>query len=172
MARRSKVEGVTRLRKKLRRVDPAITSGIRDILKQNLDAMATTERGLVPVDTGEMRNSIQVLVSKDGMTGIVGPGARAAEIVRKASGSEFSLVRNRGKRRGSYIKLRTGNKKLLMQFYKAYWLNFGTKGSAKRNIPAQSPLKFVEQTWAIHKPGLSQSMRAEINSALKVIANG
>lgn len=172
MARRSRIEGVTTLRRKLRRVDPAITAGLRDIMKQNLEAMAATERSLVPVDTGDMRDSIQLMVSRDGMSGIVGPGARAAEIVRRASGSEFSLVRNRGKRRGERIRLRGMNKRLLMQFYKAYWLNFGTKGAPSRNILPQSPLKFVEKTWAIHQRSLGQSVRAEINRSLRIIANG
>jgi len=172
VARRSRVEGVTQLRRQLRRVDPAVTLEIRGTLLQALSAIAATERALMPADTGAMRDSIQLQISRDGLTGIVGPAARAAEIVRRKTGSEFGRIIAKGKRKGQKFTLRKANKKLLMQFYKAYWLNYGTKGTPRRNILPQSALHFVEAAWQANQNRLHSNMTGAVNRALVRISHG
>jgi hypothetical protein len=169
---RSRVEGVTQLRRKLRRVDPAVTQELRGVLLNGLSSIAATEVALMPVDTGEMRNSVELQIARDGLTGVVGPAAKAAEIVRKRTGSTFGRVIATGKSKGKGLTLRISNKRKLMQYYKAYWLNFGTKGSAKRNIPAQPALNFVQKAYDANRSRLAERARSAVNNALRRAAGG
>ena len=81
MARRSRVEGPNRLRRKLRKIEPDITQQLRNVIRDGASRIAWTAAAFVPVDTGELRASIETKVSSDGMTAIIGPGAKAAEIL-------------------------------------------------------------------------------------------
>lgn len=172
MARRSKVDGVTKLRRKLRRIDPEITAELRDELAVGLNMIAQSAWAMAPVDTGEMRDSIQVQISRDGLSGVVGPAAKAAEIVRRRTGSAFGRTVRRGKAAGKALKLRAGNKKLLMQFYKAYWIEFGTKGNAKLNIPMQPARPFMGPAFTLNRSRIAARVQASIKGILEKVSRG
>lgn len=172
MARRSRVEGVTALRRKLRRVDPSITTELRNAVRDGANMIARTAATLAPMDTGELRLSIETNVSRDGMTAIVGPGARAAEILRVRTGSQFGRVVAKGKNRGRKVNLSRMNKRLLMSFYKGYWAEFGTKGNPKRNIPPQPARPFMGPAYDINKGAIRSRTQRDINRILARASSG
>jgi HK97 gp10 family phage protein len=172
VARRSRVEGPNALRRKLRRVEPAITKSLRSAIQDGANRIAHTAAALAPADTGELRMSIQTKVSSDGLTAIIGPGARAAEILRSKTGSSFGTKSKRGKSAGKKVSLSRLNKRLLMSFYKAYWIEYGTKGAPKRNIPPQPARPFMTPAFDINKSYISNKVKAAINSILEQASNG
>lgn len=172
MARRSRVEGPNQLRRKLRRIDPEITKSLRDALARAASAIEAAATQLVPVDTGDLAGSIEHKISADGLTAVIGPGARAAEIIRSKTGSQFGRFAKAGKRKGQKVNMRGANKKLLMMFYRGYWVEFGTKGSAKHNIPPQSPRPFMRPAFDINKGRAKSEIAARINQVLKTVSAG
>ena len=166
MARRSKVEGVSALRKKLRRIDPEIKKEIADVVIEGLEAIRRDAQALVPVDTGELRDSIEVQFSKrDGVSGLVGPGAKAAEIVRRKSDSKTAFG-------GWKYRLSKKNKAKLYQFFKGYWIEFGTKGNAKKNIPPQSARPFMAPAYLANREWIRQKARIAVDNVLRKVAGG
>lgn len=172
MARRSRVTGVNSLRRKLRRVDPEITQRLRNVVRASLDAIQRDAQSLAPRDRGDLADSIEVLMSRDGLTGVVGPGVRAAERVRKQTGSEFGRTIQRGRRAGEKVSLSRRNKEALMQFYKGYWSEFGTKGSAEQGIPPQRPTPFMTPAFDMNENRTRRAVQAAINAALRRAASG
>ena len=160
---RSRISGAARLRRKLRRVEPAILRGIQDPLRDGLNSVGRDARSLAPVRDGDLRASIDVSLSRDKLAGVVGPGAKAAEIVRRRTGSAF---------KGSEVRMRKINKKLLMQFYKGYWLEFGTKGAPKRNVPPLTPRPFMRPAWDMNERRIKAAIRQGVNNALRQAASG
>lgn len=190
MARRSRVEGTTALRKKLRRIDPAIKQEIADVVIEGLEAIKRDAQAMVPVDTGDLRNSIEVQFSKrDGVSGLVGPGAKAAEIVRRKSDSKTSFG-------GWKYRLSKKNKAALWQFFKGYWVEFGTKGGeikgrgtrrGKRvviaigddvrsvqsvKIPAQPARPFMAPAYLKNREWIREKARVAVDQVLVRIARG
>jgi hypothetical protein len=166
MARRSRVEGTTALRKKLRRIDPAIKQEIADVVIAGLEAIKRDAQAMVPVDTGDLRNSIEVQFSKrDGVSGLVGPGAKAAEIVRRKSDSKTSFG-------GWKYRLSKKNKAALYEFFKGYWIEFGTKGNAKKNIPAQPARPFMAPAYLKNRAWIAEKARIAVDKVLVRIASG
>ena len=166
MRRRSRVQGVNTLRKKLRRIDPGIRQEISDVVIEALGAIKRDAQSMVPVDTGALRDSIEIKFSKrDGVSGLVGPGAGAAEIVRSKSKGKSAWGAHR-------YKLQRGNKAKLREFYKGYWIEFGTKGSAKKNIPAQPARPFMAPSFLVNRDRILKQCRAAIDNVLRRVATG
>jgi len=172
VARRSRVEGPNRLRRKLRKIEPDITQQLRNVIRDGANRIAWTAAAFVPVDTGELRASIETKVSSDGMTAIIGPGAKAAEILRTRTGSEFGRFVRKGKNRGKKVNLSKMNKRLLMNFYKGYWIEFGTKGSAKKNIPAQPARPFMRPAFDTNQAVIASRVKSAINNILQRASSG
>ena len=172
MARRSRVGGVNSLRRKLRRVEPEATQRLRRVVRASLDTIASAARAGAPRDKGDMADSIQVLMSRDGLTGVVGPGVRAAETVRKRTGSEFGRIVRSGKKAGEKIRLSNRNKEALMQFYKGYWAEFGTKGAPAQNIPAQPARPFMTPAFESNRRRIQRAVQRAITEALSRAARG
>jgi HK97 gp10 family phage protein len=168
----AKVFGVTKLRQKLRRIAPEITEDVREIVAQTLNEMAADAKVLAPVDQGDLRASIEVKISRDGLAGIVGPAVRAAEIVRTKSGSYFGRTVKRGKFAGQKIKLREANKRLLMNFYKGYWAEFGTKGYPDKGVHAQPARPFMRPAYDSNRDGARRRLNEAVNRALSRAASG
>lgn len=157
MARRSRVQGVNKLRRTLRRIDPEATEAVRVAIAEGVQAIELDAVQLVPKDTGDLARSIQHKVSRDGLTAIVGPGANAAEIVRRKAGSAFNV-------RG--VKLSNKNKELMFQFFKGYWIERGTKGNPKKNIPPQPPRPFMKPAYDMNKQWILGRVKKGIANAL------
>lgn len=146
--------------------------GVQDVLRDGLNAMRRDAANLAPVDDGDLRDSIDVKLSKDKLTGIVGPGVNAAEIVRKKTGSIFGQIQRNGKKKGQVIKLSKRNVHAYFQLLKGYWKEFGTKGSPASNIPPQPATPFMRPAYDRNRHGLQRRLRASVDKALKRAANG
>lgn len=170
--RRSRVEGPNKLRRKLRRIEPAITRELQDVVRDGLNRIQRDAMSLAPVDQGDLRESIEVNLSRDKLSGLVGPGAKAAELVRRTTGSEFGRTVKRGKRRGQKYNMRRATKEALFNFYKGYWAEFGTKGNAKKNIPAQPARPFMGPAYEINKGWIARKASASIDSILAKVSRG
>lgn len=171
--RRSGLSGVTRLRRKLRNIDKEITKEVRDLVREGLYAIERDALGLVPVDTGDLAHAIEVKISSDGFTGVVGPGVKAAEIVRRKTtdrrkgkfGSPFGHTSKK-------VHLNENQKDQLLQFFKGYWIEFGTKGNAERNIPPQPARPFMGPAYEANKGWMRRKLKAAIDRALERAATG
>lgn len=172
MARRSKVQGVTKLRRKLRRIDPEATRELRAALANAAARIEATATQLVPVDTGDLAGSIEHLISRDGLSAVIGPGARAAEINRQKTGSEFGRTIRSGKRKGKKFTLRTANKRLLMMFYRGYWNEFGTKGNPQTGMAPQPARPFMRPAFDINKNRAKAEIEDRINQVLRRVGGG
>lgn len=191
MARRSRVEGSYALRKKLRRLDPEMRKEIADVVIEGLEAIKRDAQSMVPVDSGDLRDSIEVQFSKrDGVSGLVGPGAKAAEIVRRKSDSKTSFG-------GWKFRLSKRNKAALWQFFKGYWVEFGTKGGeikgrgalgrGKRvvirigddvrsvmsvKIPPQPARPFMAPAYLANREWIKQRAKIALENVLEKVSRG
>ena len=146
------------MRRTLRRLEPealketkqAILDGAMDILVDM--AMAA------PRDTGKMWQSIDYKLGRDGLTAVIGPGASMITI----SKNPFDTT----------VKMSKRKKDILMQFFKAYWIEFGTKGNAAKNIPAQPARPFITPAFDRNKAKVLKNVQNGISLALKKAAEG
>lgn len=171
MASRSRMTGNTKLRRTLRRIDPAITQELRDVVKDGLEAIKWDAISFVPIDEGDLARSIDYKLGRDGLTGVVGPGAKAAELARKkaASGSAFGTVAKKG---GGKVRLSRSNQELLWEFFKGYWVEFGTKGNAARNIPPMAPQPFMAPAYDVNRLWFSRRAQRALVRALERASRG
>jgi hypothetical protein len=146
-------------------MDGAVTRELRDVVRESLDDIEKDALGLVPVDQGDLAQSIEVKMSSDGLSGIVGPGVRAAEIVRRATGSAFGVT-------SAKVNLSASNKHAIFQFFKGYWKEFGTKGSAEKNIPAQPATPFMAPAYEFNRPRIRDRVKSAIDRVLERVAGG
>lgn len=79
MANKSRLVGVNRVRRTLRRIPEDARSGIRSALAAGADLMLNTAQSLVPVDSGLLRSQLRVQISRDGL------GARIGLIGKRAN---------------------------------------------------------------------------------------
>lgn len=165
MKRRSRVTGTNALRRKLRRMPDEVVAALRTEVRRGLDEIEKDALGLVPVDEGDLAQSIEVKVSRDGLTGIVGPGARAAEIVRRKTGSAFGVS-------SSKVNLRRSTAEQLMQFFVGYWLEFGTKGSPENNVPPLAPRPFMSPAYDVNRRAIVRRISKAVDRVLERVAKG
>jgi HK97 gp10 family phage protein len=156
MARRSSVNQ-RRLSRLLRRAPGEIQEPVKEAIAEGLQAVALDMYSNAPVDEGDLRASISAKASRSGLSGVVGPGAKAAQIVERQVGSAFAT-------RALTLKLSTGNRKLLFQYFKAYWIEFGTRLKAAR--------PFVVPALEKNKAEIIRSIDKAVDKALERIARG
>lgn len=161
--RRSRVQGVNKLRRTLKRIDPEVTADVKTAIREGAEAIQADAINLVPRDTGDLARSIDYRVSSDGLAAVVGPAARAAEIVRRKTGSAFKAAQ---------VRLSARNKKLMFEFYKGWWIERGTKGSPKRNIPPQPARPFMKPAFDLNESWILGRVKAGINKALDRASKG
>jgi hypothetical protein len=165
VARRSRVEGPNILRRKLRRVEPEILRGVQDVLRDGLNRIQRDSMSMTPVDEGDLRDSIEVKLSRDKLSGIVGPGAGAAEIMRRKAGSAFATSSPKA-------RLSKRNTRALWNFFKGYWHEFGTKGSTKWNLPPIRPVRFMSRSYDANREWIRRRSDAAIRNALEKASRG
>jgi hypothetical protein len=163
MKRRARVQGVPQLRRKLRRLPDAASDLVRAEVARGLRDIEMDAVGLVPVREGDLARSIEVKVSRDGLTGVVGPGAGAAEIVRRKTGSAFAF-------NSPKVNLRAANRDALFQFFKGYWLEFGTKGESGEDVITPRP--FMSPAYDANAGAIKRRIAKAIDRALAVVAAG
>lgn len=169
---RSGISGTKSLRRKLRGVEPRILREATDVIRDGLNRIQRDAMALVPVDQGDLQASIDVKLSRDRLAGIVGPGVKAADIVRRRTGSAFGSVVRRGKKRGQKIRLIGRNRQALWQFYKGYWVEFGTKGAPRRNIPPQPARPFMRPAYDRNRAWIRMRWKRAVTNVLERVSRG
>jgi hypothetical protein len=162
MSKNRGYSNVTPLRRKLRKLNKHLDNGIKPALIESLTMVAETARGNVPKDTGDLAASIAIAVSGDGLSGVAGPAAKNAKVKKALSTGATSAFATRG---GGTLS--EGNKKKLFQFFKGYWIEFGTKGNAARNIPPMPARPFMQPAWDSNQGAIKSKMTAAINEQLR-----
>lgn len=156
MARRSTVQH-RKLSRLLRRAEPEIVEPVKEAIAEGLQAVALDMYSNAPVDEGDLRASISAKASRSGLSGVVGPGAKAAQIVERKVGSAFAT-------RAVALKLSAGNRKLLFQYFKAYWIEYGTRLMAAR--------PFVIPALESNKAQIIKSIDRAVSGALQKLSRG
>lgn len=166
----SKIHGTNKLRRTLRRIDPELTDELRVSIRETSEAVVADALRFVPIDEGDLARSIDYKLGRDGFTSVIGPGAKAAELVRRKSriGSAFGKLDKKGRR----IKLNRTNRHLYRQFLKGLWIEFGTKGNPSKNIPRRPPRAFMGRAWALNRPWALRRSRKALQRALDGASRG
>lgn len=164
----SGIRGLNKLRRTLRRIEPDLQDPIRTAILNTAEAIKQDAIAGAPVDEGDLVRSIDYKIGRDGFTAVIGPGAKAAEIARRKGGSPFATQ----DRRGEIIRLSAANKKLLFQFFKAYWIEYGTKGSPEHNIPPLPARPFMTPAYLLNEEYGKAQVRAAVKAALDKASRG
>ncbi|MBI1189030.1 MAG: hypothetical protein GC206_17120 [Alphaproteobacteria bacterium] len=77
-----KATGATRLKRLLKALDPEVTAELKTAVRESAEIMAADARSLVPVDTGDLRDSIEVAIRRDGLSAAIGPGVKSKKRAR------------------------------------------------------------------------------------------
>ena len=157
--RRSGLSGVTRLRRVLRRVEPESLRELKDAVREGGEAVKQDQIAGAPIKEGDMVREIDAKLGRDGLTVVVGPGARHVSITK----NPFGRTRK---------KMSAPSKRALFQFFKAYWYEFGTKGYSERNIPPQPARPFLGPAFDVNRAWILQRSREGIRLALQRASRG
>ena len=166
LSQRRGLQNVNSLRRKLRNMHKVTENSIKPVIEEVAEAIRLDAIDRVPKDTGELARSIEKKVSSDGLTAVIGPGAKIAAIIKRQSGSAFAT------RKAGGIKLSKASKHLLFQFFKGYWIEFGTKGNAERNIPPQPARPFMGPSFDINRQWGVNRVKDAVNNTLRRVADG
>jgi len=79
-----KMIGAKRLNKQLRSLPPAVEAELRKVVQKSGKEFVTVARALVPVDSGDLKNSIEVKYKNRGMTAEITAGGATADGIIKA----------------------------------------------------------------------------------------
>lgn len=164
----SGIRGINHLRRTLRQIEPEISDGVRAAILNTAEAIKQDAIAGAPIREGDLVRSIDYKVGRDGFTAVIGPGAKAAEIARSRGGSPFATQ----DRKGEIIRMSAANKKLLFQFFKGYWHEYGTKGSPKHNIPPLPARPFMQPAYLLNESYGKAQIRAAVKAALEKASRG
>ena len=159
----SRVMGRNSLKRKLRRVAPAVTEEIAEELRIGAERVALDARGLAPRDQGDLAAAIERKESNRGLSQAVGPGVRGYEADR------------RGRRRvlrGLTGTISAASRDLLFQFSKGLWHEFGTKGDPERNVPPLPATPFMGPAFRLNVGRIRQRVRRAIRTTLDRVSRG
>ena len=197
-----KVQGAARLKRKLARIVDATEVNIKATTEHVLNVVAEDMRRNAPVDEGEMRDAIGWKVSKNGLEGVVGVAAEIATLRQRKKGSVFATrSKNYNKITVSksqvvkVVALSQDRADMVFQYYKALWVEFGTKGydtprknkkgqqrdvvltdglgtffGKKAKIPPRPARPFIEPAWDANKDFAKKEIFSDVNKAIKNVA--
>lgn len=163
MARRSGLQGVTSLRRTLRRIEPEMTEEARTAMHNGAEAIKLDAIARVPRAEGDLARSIDYKLGRDGLTAIIGPAAKQVAMVGGRTSATAPFATSSSRQRKLSIK----NKEALFQFFKGYWIEYGTKGNSARNIPAQRARPFMAPAFDLNREWLLEKVRQGIAKALE-----
>lgn len=149
----SKITGNKKLRRTLRRIDPSATRELHNAIDATAEAIKQDQIAGAPVDEGDMVREIAVKTGRDGLTAVIGPGAKSVSISKNP-----------------FIEARMGiasatKKHRVFQFMKAYWIEFGTKGG--KGSPALPARPFIQPAFDMNREYGLRRIRRSISIALK-----
>lgn len=138
----TKLIGLARLQRKLDRLPKTAKATIRAAMESSAEQIVSMMKSLVPVDDGELRNSI-------GWTwGRAPKGAGIVSAVKASLGGDMTIT------------IYAGN----ADAYYARWVEFGTQKMAAQ------PFFFV--SWRANRKSVKRAIRVATNVAAKQVANG
>lgn len=117
-----------------------------------------TAKQLVPVDEGDLRDSITVVYLYKKLGAIIGPGIKGYRAEQRAG---------KAAAKGRTIKISKRNKEQFFQFMKGLWIEFGTKGNPRKNIPARRATPFMGPAFNLNRTAGISSVREAIKRALR-----
>lgn len=164
----SGLRGINKLRRTLRRLEPEVQDLVKVAIVNTSEAIKQDAIAGAPVDEGDLVRSIDYKIGRDGLTSVIGPGAKAAEIARSKGGSAFATQ----DRKGEIIRMSASNKALLFQFFKGYWHEYGTKGSPDHGIPPLPARPFMNPAYLLNEAYGKAQVRAAVKAALERASRG
>ncbi|MAR55853.1 MAG: hypothetical protein CMM93_01595 [Rickettsiales bacterium] len=162
MSRARGLQNVNKLRRKLRRMEKHIASEIPNAIEDTLKAVVADAIQNAPEDTGDMAAEIEYKMRPDGLAGAAGPGAASSVVRGKTKGNAFASKAGRMSRVSAHR---------LLQFFKGYWTEFGTKGNPAKNIPPQPARPFMQPAWDANRAWAIARVRRAVNEQLKRVQN-
>ena len=154
----SRVRGITKLRRTLRRMEPEIRGEVQGAIADAAEAIKQDARSLVPKAEGDLARSIEVVFSSDKLAAVIGPGAKGARVQKRAASA---------KRKGREVRLSTRSRDLLFQLSKGRWLEFGTKGSPEHGIQPLATHPFMGPAFNLNERYAVDLVRKAVNRALR-----
>lgn len=162
----SKLSGAVQLKKLFRKLPDEVTKGVRVAMEDTLQAIKVDAQALAPTDEGDLIRSIEYKIAAHSLSGVVGPGASGVEIVRRKRGSVFAT------RNASSANFSAQTKHDRFQFFKGYWIEFGTKGSPEKSIPPQPARPFMNPAFDLNVEWGKRRVCEELRDALRRVATG
>lgn len=152
---RSEVQRSKRLRRVFRALEPEMLEPIKKALDEGAQRIESDMLSGVPRDTGLTANEIAIKKARDGLTAVIGPGARYISVTR----NPFDTT----------MKVTNRNRRAMMAFFRAYWAEFGTKGSPARNIPPQPARPFMIPAFDRNRDGIQKSVNERVAEVLRSV---
>ena len=162
--------GITKLRKTLRRIDSESVEEIKDSFKAGAQRISNDAsagafaQGIY--DTGDMIASIEANMGRDGLTAVIGPGAKAVKI----SKSPFNTT----------LYVTDKSKESAWNFFKGYWAEFGTKGGKRSRglfrrsvkIPPKEARPFMGPAFDMNRRRIKEETFDRIGDVINEAAAG
>lgn len=117
------ISGIGPYRRLARNLEPELKKLIQEKLQEVGRKTEAAMKANTPSKTGDLRDSIAMVTSGDELAVAVGPGIRGATLLRK---------------RNSPPETTKADRKDLLQMYKMYWLEYGTKTGVRAHHIVQS----------------------------------
>lgn len=156
---------VSKLRRKLRKIDPEATRGVKKAVERAAQAIEADAIGNVPIDEGDLQRSISYKVGRDGFSAIIGPGVDRATIRSKGLGGATMKFTRSGALTSATIK----DKDARFQLSKGLWVEFGTKSNdSGKSMP---PRPFMQPAFDVNKGWAVREIREAISDALESAGN-
>jgi len=167
-SQRKGLSGVTKLRRTLRRLDPEITSEVREVVRRGANSILfdakqnarSADYGKEPGirDTGDMIDAMGIKYARDGFTALIGPAAEDVKTLGK--------VNEKVTKRGAMTKATVRSKKARWTALKGLWAEFGTKGVPSKNIPPVTPAPFMQPAYDTNKSWIARDARKATGDAI------
>lgn len=160
------LEGLTSLRKKLRRMDDESTLRIRKEIEAGAREIERDQLGGVPVDEGDLALSISYKIGNDGFTAVVGPAADSVQIKRG-----FGMADRKYTKAGNLTAATIRSDKARFNLYKAHWIEFGTKQGLPGSS-AQPARPFIQPAWDANRDRIAYRVRSAVTQVLREASDG
>ncbi len=177
-AQRRGFEGVTKLRKTLRRLEPEATQELKNVTIEAGEMLKFLVLGNVQANgliwTGDMAQWVDSKLSGDKLTVVVGVGAGNAHIRKNG----FAGVTAKYTASGNLTKATVRNRDARWAMYKALWAEFGTKGASFSyngravTIPPQPATNFHQKAFDQAAPRIRQQAGLALKNILRDAVNG
>ena len=161
-------QGVTKLRKTLRRLEPEASEELQNVVLEAGEMLQFLILGSAPVMSGDLRDHVGYKLSRDKLTVLAGVGANSASIQKIGFGESKTRYTKAGNESSASLR----DKADRWALYKALWAEFGTKGSPAHGIPAQPATHFHQKAFDQASPRIRAQATSAISKALKKASSG